>query len=85
MFYVYLLQSEKTKQLYFGSTNDLRRRFIEHNSGKSFSSKNALPWKLIYYEAYLIEKDAREREHQLKHHAQATMHLKKRIINSLKG
>lgn len=84
MFYVYIIKSEKTNELYLGSTNDLKRRFLEHNSGKSFSTKNKMPWRLIYYEAFLSEKDAREREHQLKHHGQAIGHLKKRITYSLK-
>ncbi|MBU2542282.1 GIY-YIG nuclease family protein [Patescibacteria group bacterium] len=84
MYYVYIIKSIKTKGIYIGSTNDLRRRFVEHNSGKSFSTKHKMPWKLIYYEAFLSEKDARERERQLKNHGQANGHLKKRIANSLK-
>ena len=31
MFYVYIIQSKKDNNLYVGSTNDLKRRFEEHN------------------------------------------------------
>jgi len=83
MYYVYILKSETENKLYYGYTNDLRRRLNEHNSGKSFSTKNKTPWKLVYYEAYFSEKDARHREFQLKRHAQGLYQLKKRIRNSL--
>jgi putative endonuclease len=67
MFYTYCLQSEKDiDKLYFGSTNDLKRRLKEHNYGHNFSTKKYLPWKLIYYEACLLKSDARRREKYLK-------------------
>ena len=67
MFYTYCLQSEKdTNELYFGYTKDLKRRLKEHNSGDNFSTKRYMPWKLIYYEACLLESDARRREKYLK-------------------
>lgn len=34
MYYFYILQN-KYSDLYYGSTNDLKRRFSEHNSEKS--------------------------------------------------
>ena len=67
MFYVYCLQSEKyDNELYFGYTNNLKRRFQEHNQKLNFSTKRYVPWKLIYYEACLNEKDAKRRENYLK-------------------
>jgi len=66
MFYTYLLQSLKDKKWYTGFTNDLRKRFNEHNSNKVYSTKNRGPFKLIYYEACLNEQDARAREEYLK-------------------
>lgn len=66
MYYIYVLQSEKTERWYTGSTNDLRKRLKQHNEGKSPYTKNKLPWKLIYYEACLNEEDARSREKYLK-------------------
>ena len=66
MFYTYILRSCKNGRLYTGSTNDLRKRFNQHNSGKSFSTKNYKPYILIYYEACIDEHDARVREKYLK-------------------
>ncbi|MBI1971520.1 MAG: GIY-YIG nuclease family protein, partial [Candidatus Wildermuthbacteria bacterium] len=65
MFYVYVLQG-KDKRWYTGSTNDLRKRFNQHNSNEVRSTKNRGPLKLIYYEACLNEHDARSREIYLK-------------------
>lgn len=83
MYYVYLIQSKKTRELYIGVTYDLARRFKEHNEGKSFSTKSARPWILIYYEAYKAVKDAYEREKQIKHYGQSLGHLKRRLKFSL--
>jgi len=66
MFYTYVLQSEKDHCLYTGYTCDLKRRFHEHKMGKTTSTKDRRPLKLIYYEAYLSEKDAKGRELFLK-------------------
>ncbi|MFZ2226360.1 MAG: GIY-YIG nuclease family protein [Candidatus Moraniibacteriota bacterium] len=83
MFYVYILKSKKDKNLYTGSTNDLARRFAEHNSGKVFSTKLRRPFELLYYEAYKAEGDARKREHNLKLRSRALAQLKKRLEASL--
>lgn len=66
MFYTYIIKSMKNNYLYTGSTNDLRKRFKQHNEGKSFYTKNNGPYDLIYYEASLSEQDARSREKYLK-------------------
>ncbi len=72
MFYVYFLVSKINKdEIYIGSTNNLTKRFKEHNSGQVFSTKTHRPWSLIYYEAYNQEKLARIREQRLKHHGNA--------------
>jgi putative endonuclease len=79
MFYVYLLKSLLCNQFYTGSTNDLKKRMKDHNLGKVFSTKKYMPWKLLYYEAYLFEKLARIREQKLKHHGNALRQVKQRI------
>lgn len=84
MFYVYLLKSKKDRELYTGSTNDLKKRFLEHNKGLNYSTKHRRPFELIYYEAYKSEEDAREREHNLKLRANALTQLKRRLSKSLK-
>ena len=77
MYYVYVLRNVKKQELYYGYTNDVERRFKEHNT------KNK--WKLIYYEAYLSESDARGRERKLKYYGQTRASLKKRLKESLRG
>ena len=66
MYYVYILQSLKDGTFYKGVTNNLRKRFLEHNRGKSFYTAQHHPFKLVYYEAYLIKQDAEARERYLK-------------------
>ncbi len=83
MFYFYVLKSTKDKNLYFGFTKDLKKRLIEHNSGKEKSTQNRKPFKLVYYEAYLSEDEARNRERQIKHRAKALISLKQRIKKSI--
>lgn len=66
MYYVYILFSEKDKLLYTGFTPDLRIRFKKHTDGFVRATKHRRPLKLIYYEAYSNELDARRREIYLK-------------------
>ncbi|MEK7575688.1 MAG: GIY-YIG nuclease family protein [Patescibacteria group bacterium] len=66
MFYIYIIKSRKNGKLYTGLTNDLRKRFNQHNENKSTWTKKKGPWDLIYYEACLNEEDAGSREKYLK-------------------
>jgi putative endonuclease len=66
MFFTYLLQSKKDGKWYTGCSDDLRKRFKEHNSGKVVSTKGRGPFTLIYYEACINKKDAFTREKYLK-------------------
>jgi len=66
MWYVYLLLSKKTGQWYIGSTRNLRKRILRHNSGKNKSTKYGAPWKVIYCEISINKEDARVREKYLK-------------------
>lgn len=83
MFYVYVLKSGKDGQTYIGSTPDLKRRLVEHQTGKVISTKPRRPLELIYYEAYKIEKDARLRETNLKLKSRAYAQLRRRLQHSL--
>ncbi|OGZ96777.1 MAG: hypothetical protein A3J10_02380 [Candidatus Sungbacteria bacterium RIFCSPLOWO2_02_FULL_54_10] len=85
MFYTYLIKSKKDGELYIGSTDNLRRRFQEHNKGLNRSTKYRIPFELVYYEAYKSEKDARDREHNLKLRTNALNQLKRIITKSLKA
>jgi len=84
MFAVYILKSKKDGDLYLGSTNNLKRRLLEHNNGQCFSTKFRIPFELIYCEFYKVEEEARHREHNLKLRSNAFNQLKKRISKSLK-
>ncbi|KJJ85315.1 GIY-YIG nuclease superfamily protein [Candidatus Omnitrophus magneticus] len=66
MQYVYVLQSIKDGKWYTGCTEDLRKRFGEHNDGKVMSTKGREPFELIYYEASLNSEDSFAREKYLK-------------------
>jgi len=66
MFYIYVLQSLKDNYFYTGFTRDLKKRFAEHQGGQNLSTKSRIPFRLIYYEAYMLEEDALNREKYLK-------------------
>ena len=78
VFYVYVLKNPKSRALYYGFTNNLRQRFEEHQKMPKHAG-----WTLAYYEAYLNERDARDRQRQLKQYGAARGHLKKRITRSI--
>jgi putative endonuclease len=65
-YYVYILQSQKDKSLYIGYTHNLKKRIKEHYQGESESTRHKRPYKLIYYEAFLNQKDTKNREKYLK-------------------
>jgi predicted GIY-YIG superfamily endonuclease len=73
MYYFYVLQRPKSEQPYFGFTTDLRQRFKGHQQYRHHN------WKLVYYEAYLNEQDARDSERQMKDYGNARTYLKRRI------
>ncbi len=66
MHYVYVLISQKDRMLYTGYANDLVRRVKRHSGGFVKATKYRLPVKLIYYESYLSQADAKRREIYLK-------------------
>ena len=66
MYYIYVLQSRKNRDLYIGYSKDLRKRYRAHNDGRVKSTKGYRPWELIYYEAYRAKEDANKREYELK-------------------
>ena len=84
MYYLYILKSAKDGLLYIGSTNDLRRRLSEHNTGKARSTKSRIPFELRYYEAFFSNNDARKREFSLKKDGNALAQLRRRISESLR-
>ena len=83
MYYVYLLQSEKDQSTYIGYSDDLKKRVAHHNSGRVSFTRKHKPYKLVYYEAYLVEKDARIREINLKRKGGQRDFLKENLRHSL--
>lgn len=65
-YYVYVLKSLKNNRLYTGSTNNLERRFDEHNSGKSKYTKLTRPFKLVYSEKISTRVEAIRKEKYFK-------------------
>jgi putative endonuclease len=66
--YLYILKSLKNGKYYIGSTDNLERRLIEHNSGseKSKFTKNNRPFELVFSQEYESLKIARKIEYKLK-------------------
>lgn len=65
-YYVYTLLSLKDKKFYTGFSTDLKNRLSQHARGEVRSTKNRLPLKLIHYDYFIDEEDARSREVFLK-------------------
>lgn len=65
-FYVYILFSQKDKGLYIGFTNNLKNRLTLHANGSVDATKSRTPLKLIHYEYFINEQDAKVREEFLK-------------------
>ena len=83
MFYVYVLQNQDDPEdFYLGYSADLRRRLAEHNASENPSTQGRT-WQLVYYEAYLTEEAAREREYRLKHDGRVKRFLMERLKSHL--
>lgn len=65
-YYVYILKSNSTGRSYIGHSKDLANRVEEHNNGKSKSTRNSRPWKLLYHEEFKSRSDAIKRERYFK-------------------
>lgn len=66
MFYVYVLYSTTFGKYYVGMTTCLINRLLEHNSGKTKSTKAFVPWIIVYKEIFETRSEARLREKYLK-------------------
>ncbi len=77
MYTVYVLQDEKGK-LYKGCTNNLARRFSEHVSGNTRTTRLMSGLKIVYTEEYETFGEARLREKYLKSSA-GRRYLKKKM------
>lgn len=65
-YYVYVLLSLKDKKFYIGFTTNLKQRLQQHARGEVKSTANRRFLKLVHYEYFLNEGDAKAREVFLK-------------------
>jgi len=65
-FYVYFLLSRKDSSLYIGQTNNVMKRLKRHNIGLIKTTKNRVPFDLVYTESYNTRREAMLRERHLK-------------------
>jgi putative endonuclease len=66
MFHVYVPLSGKTGRRYVGSTDNVERRFAQHNAGQSKSTRHGVPWQLIHVEPFNTRAEAVRRERYYK-------------------
>ena len=66
MFYVYILYSEKLDSFYKGQTGNLKERIKRHNLGYERSTKNGVPWEIIWYTTKANRSEAIQLERKLK-------------------
>jgi len=65
-YYTYILYSLHDEGFYIGFTTNLKIRLIKHAKGQVTATKFRRPLKLIHYEYFINEKDAKAREEFLK-------------------
>ncbi|MEK7107513.1 MAG: GIY-YIG nuclease family protein [Patescibacteria group bacterium] len=66
MHFVYILQSQQDASLYVGSTDNVKKRFAEHNYGKSKYSSTKRPYTLRWFCAFPTKSMALKFEKYLK-------------------
>ena len=67
IYHVYMLKSLGKKPVtYVGYTNNLKKRVIQHNTGKGAKFTRGRKWKLIYKENFNSKKEAISREYYIK-------------------
>lgn len=76
---MYLLKSLKDHKYYIGQTDNLPKRFLQHNNGEVKSTKYRRPFELIGYEEYESRNKARWMEYNFKNHSDK----KKKFIERL--
>ena len=80
-YFVYILKSKIKEITYVGHTDNILRRLVEHNSGKSVFTRKYKPWNLIYKEEFPTEEEAIKREKYFK--TAAGRRLIKKILSEI--
>ena len=76
MFTTYIIYSIDFDSFYIGYTSAIEERIIQHNSGKTKSTKNKIPWKVVYTEVFQTKTEAIQRERFLKRQKNKTFYRK---------
>ncbi len=66
MFYVYVIKSLNRNYIYVGITDNIERRFLQHNNGENKSTKAYAPFVIIHTESFSTRPEAREKEKYFK-------------------
>ena len=70
IYYVYILKcinrSSKKETLYTGSTNNLKKRIDQHQSGRGARYTRGKDLDLVYFETHLSRSSAMKREYEIK-------------------
>jgi putative endonuclease len=83
VYFVYVLQSRKTKKLYIGVSYNLLRRLGEHNSPFNTGYTRNNKWKILYVEGYLKKDIAYHREKMFKQYGNVWQSVRKRITRAI--
>src|SRR5258706_13576089 len=62
MYAVYVLKSRNFPKSYVGITQDLNKRIVQHNSGKSSYTRKYMPWDVVHVEYLDNRVDCRKKE-----------------------
>ncbi len=83
-FFVYVLKSKSVKPVtYVGHTNNLKKRFILHNSGKGAKFTRGRKWILIYKEIFKSKKEVISREYYIKNNRTFRKKIKNENLSSI--
>jgi putative endonuclease len=66
MYHTYIIFSELLNKYYIGSTEDLKRRLDEHNSGRGAFTKGGSPWRLVWNKEFGSRVEACAEERKIK-------------------
>jgi putative endonuclease len=62
MYFVYAIKSISRNYIYVGLTDNVERRFAEHQNGKNKTTKPYAPFMLIHHESFITRIEARAKE-----------------------
>ena len=64
--FLYILYSSSRDKYYVGHTQDVQIRLLQHNAGRTPSTKSGRPWIVVYTERYGDRSAASVREAEIK-------------------